>query len=256
MAATIHHLNLQTVSSSDLHAAIEAFTRVSESIDNRPREGYVLDFKQDWNDSGLKTVASFANTFGGTLIVGVSELDGRPDKLLGVQCPNELKTRIAGSIATSLYPCPSFEIGECSLPSDGSKKLAVVRVQETSEVCLITKKNVTPNPIHVRNEDRSDPADAAQSRALLQRKASLQNVSKRKGFNASFLTQEFWITKVQSDGTVRWIDTHFRVTIEPSSAAITRLDMALEKQFRDMVFQKFRGIENRPKLDATLDRDR
>jgi hypothetical protein len=53
MVATLHQLNLQAVSSSDLYSAIESFTRVSEPIDHRPREGYVLDFKQNWDDSTL-----------------------------------------------------------------------------------------------------------------------------------------------------------------------------------------------------------
>jgi hypothetical protein len=29
------------------------------------QEGYLLDFKETWSDSALKTVAAFANTFGG-----------------------------------------------------------------------------------------------------------------------------------------------------------------------------------------------
>ena len=44
--------------------------------------------------------------------------------MLGVQASGELKTRIASSTATSLYPTPMFEIGECSLLSDRSKSLA------------------------------------------------------------------------------------------------------------------------------------
>jgi hypothetical protein len=172
-----------------------------------------------------------------------------------VQSSNELKTRIAGSIATSLYPSPSFEIGECSLPPDASKKLAVIRVRETSEMCLITKKNVTPNPIYIRNEDRSDPADAGQIRALLQRKAALQNASTGQGLRAYYGINEFWITRMV-DGQAQRSDTELRITIEPTSAAMDRLDMMIENQFRKIVLHNFRGIEYQPNFHTTPDRGR
>ncbi|MGB7282704.1 MAG: ATP-binding protein [Candidatus Acidiferrum sp.] len=87
-------------------------------IGDRPREGYLLDYKEDVSDRFLRSVAAFANTFGGLLIVGVTEIDGRPDKLAGVSVQGEWKTRIASMVAANLFPCPQFEIAECALPTD------------------------------------------------------------------------------------------------------------------------------------------
>jgi hypothetical protein len=44
----------------------------------RLSEGWTLDFKEQRSDEMLKRAAAFASTFGGLLIVGVSEKDGRP----------------------------------------------------------------------------------------------------------------------------------------------------------------------------------
>jgi len=53
------------------------------------------------------------------------------------------------------------------LATDAGRKLSVVRVRETLEICLLAKKG-EPHPVYVRNEDQSVPADASQLRALLE----------------------------------------------------------------------------------------
>ncbi len=53
------------------------------------------------------------STFGGLLIVGVNEKDGKPQDIVGVQLGTELKTQIASSISANISPTPSFGIAEC-----------------------------------------------------------------------------------------------------------------------------------------------
>jgi Schlafen, AlbA_2 len=254
MHENLYRVDLQSISGSDLYAGVLGFTRVAEPIENRPVEGYVLDFKEDWNDSALKTIAAFANTFGGLLILGVSETGGRPDKFVGIESARELKTRIAGSIATSLYPSPMFEIGECLLESERSRRMCVIGVHETTRVCLITKKGISANPIYVRNEDRSEPADAGQVRVLLERKAAVKVGLGAKRLGENFLITEFFITrKAETEQRLR-SDTYFRLIAEPSTAQSIRLDLSTEMVFRDAVFRNFRGIESRTDLVAEVDR--
>src|SRR3979490_2834406 len=84
MADDLYHVNLQSVPGISLYRLIHEFTSMERPSGDRPREGYLLDYKEDVSDRFLRSVAAFANTFGGLLIVGVTEKDGRPDKLAGV----------------------------------------------------------------------------------------------------------------------------------------------------------------------------
>lgn len=93
----------------ELYAAVEVFARIASPQPERTQEGYLLDFKGTWSDSALRAVAAFANTFGGLLLIGVTDEDGRADELVGVPSQrHELKTRIASSIASNISPTPSY----------------------------------------------------------------------------------------------------------------------------------------------------
>ncbi len=159
--------DLSEISSRDLFDAIENFTGVTCSLEDRASEGFLLDFKQEWNEKAVKTVAAFANTFGGLLIVGVSEQSTRADKILGVQVGprQELRTSIASSIASNISPTPAYELWDCPLPSDSSKFVCLVRVRKGRAVHYWTKKGEFP--VYVRNDAESRAADAAQLQALL-----------------------------------------------------------------------------------------
>jgi hypothetical protein len=170
MATDLYKDDFSRLSDAEVFQAIEAFTRISEPIQVRPRESFVLDFKKEWGDRALFTVLAFAHTFGGLLIVGVSENDAQPEELVGVESAGELKTSIASSIATNISPTPGYEIAECSLPATPARKLAVIRVRQGNQIYYLTKKG--EKPIYVRNEDESIPADAARLRALIERRAS------------------------------------------------------------------------------------
>ena len=150
----------------ELFAAVEAFTKVNQAPTDRTQEGYLVDFKASWSDSSLRAVAAFANTFGGLLVVGVSDKDGRADQIVGIPSPRqELKTTIASSIASNISPTPPYEIRDVAFPSDASRHLCIVRVRKGNGLYLLTKKG--DQPVYIRNEDESRPADAARLQALL-----------------------------------------------------------------------------------------
>jgi len=167
MAVDLYKDDFSRVADTDVFRAIEAFTRISEPMDVRPHESFVLDFKEEWSGGVLHTVAGFAHAFGGLLIVGISENKGQPENIVGIDLPGELKTRIASSIATNISPTPANEIAECNLPTQVGRKLAVVRVRQGHQIYYCTKKG--DRPIYLRNEDQTVPADAAQLRSLVER---------------------------------------------------------------------------------------
>src|SRR5947207_8031843 len=75
-----------------------------------------------------------ANTFGGLIVIGISEEDGRAKAIEGEPSSSELKTRLAGSIAANISPTPVYDIAECILPADPNRRLAVIRVRPTARI--------------------------------------------------------------------------------------------------------------------------
>jgi len=142
----------------------------------RLSEGWRLDYATEWDDRALEKVTSFANTFGGVLIIGVKKDKSDPEPLLnGVNSTTEYKTRIASSIAANISPVPSYYVYECHKPGEPNSKLCVVQVRNVNGFHLLTKKNI--KPIHVRNEDETREADAADIRRLLERNRSTEDFS-------------------------------------------------------------------------------
>jgi predicted HTH transcriptional regulator len=109
-----------------------------------------VDFKASWSDSALRTVAVFPNTFGGLLLVGVSEDDGRADQIVGIAAQRqELKTTIASSIASSISPTPPYEIRDVAFPSNPAQHLCIVRVRKGNALYLLTRKG--EHPVYTRS---------------------------------------------------------------------------------------------------------
>ena len=81
MSNSLFNASLRSLSGSEIYDSVLNFTRVGEPLEDRHQENFTLEFKKVWNDPALKDVAAFANTFGGMIFVGVSEIDGRPEGL-------------------------------------------------------------------------------------------------------------------------------------------------------------------------------
>jgi hypothetical protein len=234
MPADLYHADLKSITGADLYQSILDFTGVDRPTDERPKEGYLLDFKKEIGDSSIQTIAALANTFGGLVFLGVDDDHGRPNRLVGIPYPGELKTHLANLIGSNLVPCPTFEIAECALPKDGSRKLAVVRVRETQEVCLVTKKG-EKHPVYVRVEDKSEPADASALRALLERKRQVQNAVEELQARVARLRSRLVMTWQDSTGGIVRSDTFLRPLICPTAHPLLPLDLIVERRFSELV---------------------
>ena len=82
----------QAITAKELYESIEAL--VAQGM----HECFRLDYKRDWSDEIVQVVASFANTFGGLVILGVEDNQGRPGAIVGIASSGELKTRISSAI--------------------------------------------------------------------------------------------------------------------------------------------------------------
>lgn len=72
------------------------------------QEGETLEFKRQWTDRALEDLAAFANTRGGTLLIGIRE-DG---EIVGTAAGDREIQRIANLIAANLGITPSIRVVE------------------------------------------------------------------------------------------------------------------------------------------------
>jgi hypothetical protein len=244
MTVDLFSADYSCLTDSDLYAAIAEFTRQNRPPNDRMQENYTVDFKEKWGDRSLRVVAAFANTFGGIIVIGVSEDGGRAKDLVGEDSKGELRTRLASSIASSISPTPSFEIAECTLPNQPGRRMAVIRVRSTNRIHFLTTKD---SPVYVRNEDEAIPARAAELRNLIQRERDAENASAQL-IDQSRLMNLLPVTKARKvDGVEgqpgppqRVAATSFlRVWVIPDQTCNLTLDYDTELTFRDVVFKTF-----------------
>jgi len=71
-------------------------------------ESNKLEFKERFNDSVLKTIAAFANTYGGLIIIGVNN----KREVVGIDVDDENYQKIINKVINKLGITPDFEIAE------------------------------------------------------------------------------------------------------------------------------------------------
>jgi hypothetical protein len=247
--------DLGTVEAADLFAAIEEFTGVALAPEDRTPEGYLLDFKQEWSEKAVKTVAAFANTFGGLLIVGVSEKNGRADQIVGITVGprQELKTSIASSIASNISPTPPYEIWNLVMPQDPSKQLCVIRVRKGVGIHLWTKKDECP--VYVRNDSESRRADAAALQALLAMRSG--PTVAREGQRGPSISP-FFVTRAiegAAENVRERSPTFLAISIAPEAPLKVHLDLAIEEKISSIISASYpEPVGPWPTLTATRSR--
>jgi hypothetical protein len=248
--------DLGALSDMQLFSAIEEFCRIGDPLEDRPQEDYRLDFKEEWQERALRVIASFANTFGGLLFIGISEEGGKPKEIVGVQSRREIKTKIASSIASNISPTPAYDLGECTLSSDPTKRLCVVRVRKGVQIHLLTTKGEN-NPVYIRNADESRPARAAELRALIEQRLASQGAGSDLP-NRLAEWHQFGVSQrqtTQPDTTRVASPVYFKVVVLPSGQAPLILDQALEGEFQRIVCARYPGVSGLVPLRAAIEHD-
>jgi ATP-dependent DNA helicase RecG len=115
-------------------------------------ESKTLEFKRDVSSLGpiLKTIVAFANTAGGTLVIGKAS-DG---KVVGVEKVFAAEESLASAIADSIFPRIMPEIEMITVDK---KDLLVVRVSYWRGPFYIKKEGM-PNGVYIRLGSTSRPA--------------------------------------------------------------------------------------------------
>jgi len=241
--ADLHSISFGSISDHELFSAIGDFVGSSLPPGDRQQETYVVDFKQEWGEKALRVVAGFANTFGGVIVVGVSENAGRADEIIGVQSNKEIMTQIASSISSNITPTPDYDIAECAIPSDPGKRLAVIRVRPRNRIHFLLKGD---RPVYIRNQDQAIPAPVAELRALIDREQSDAKGSQMSVDPFSPLPADFKITRARDAGTIQErmrnrtdAQSFMKIVIWPSKTLAVSLDYSFEEHFKNLVASNF-----------------
>lgn len=117
-------------------------------------ESKTLEFKSNLSSLGpiLKTIIAFANTAGGTLIVGLAP----NGELIGVDDVFKAEEKLANAIADSIHP-PVFP--EIEIATLDGKNLLVVKVAHWRGPFYLKKSGI-PNGVYIRLGSTSRPAGA------------------------------------------------------------------------------------------------
>lgn len=120
--------------------------------DKQIKEGINLDYKRDLTSKSLlKTMAAFANTRGGFIIVGVDDKDDKPMlPTEGIDWKESLPLSVTSMIVDNMYPYLSVDVHVCE-PEHG-KTFILIYVPESHEAphWLFNRKE-----LYVRLADRA-----------------------------------------------------------------------------------------------------
>lgn len=138
------------------------YTDVVEFCKEGNIEGVQLDYKREVPAKGLaKHFASFSNTRGGIIIIGVSEdRSGKPEKFEGIVLDSKLVDKIH-QYASFVEPRPVYDLA-VTAPQNG-KVFILVRIYEGYETPYYVQND--PN-IYVRTGNITDPIDIASPKTV------------------------------------------------------------------------------------------
>jgi len=116
------------------------FQDVTNFCQTRAREGLVLDYKVDFPKNLDKAIASFANTYGGHILIGVNETPtGEPVlPIVGVAAHPGLRERVVATALQAITPpiYPEVRVLEFQSPvanTTNDRAVVVVRVHESED---------------------------------------------------------------------------------------------------------------------------
>jgi hypothetical protein len=219
------------------------FLGLQNSVESRPVEGTVLDYKVldsgDWQEN----VAAFANTSGGLLFLGVKsdkQKNNAPVEIPGIAVGNgDLKTRLTAQIVSLVTPRPDFEIAVVPVPNLPGQMVALVRVREGSyppyQFARLDRVR-----FRIRVQDTTRDASLRDLEALFQKRAALsESTTPFDAINDLSLFPQF-LTGYDTPPEPLSKEMPYHVwSIRPRVAMRIRLDRAFDTRARSLVSEHF-----------------
>ncbi|GAB6157678.1 hypothetical protein JCM39194_08780 [Desulfotomaculum varum] len=128
---------------------------LNKLIDEDIPEGLYVEYKEDFPRHLAKIVASFANTFGGWLIIGADARNPRnvPTSFPGIEIFNDPKDRFRNICQGNITPVPLFSSKLIIKKEDNKRGILVIKIPESTYPPHLTNDG----RIYRRNMEGSDP---------------------------------------------------------------------------------------------------
>lgn len=134
----------------------------------RVEEGVLLDYKSDWveNKKLAKAVASFANTHGGHLIIGVAADKDQnvPFSFPGLETVEGIKEKVGAVCRSRISPPPVFRMKLIELSNKPGRSVLIIEVPESPQ-----PPHYVNGVIYVRNGESSRPLEALKNFFLIEK---------------------------------------------------------------------------------------
>jgi len=131
-------------------------------------EGVLLDYKADWIDNKklAKAVASFANTHGGHLVIGVAADKDRnvPVSIPGLEMVDGIKEKVGAVCRSRISPAPVFRMKLIPLSDKPGRTVLVIEVPESPQ-----PPHYVNGVIYVRNGESSRPLEPLRNFFLIEK---------------------------------------------------------------------------------------
>lgn len=138
----------------------------NELVDKDISESFFVDYKESIPSKLHKYVASFANSHGGYIFIGIKEdpVTKKSQSFDGIPNDVDQSERVRNLIHGNVSPFPLMEIATIPLP-DNDKSIVIIKIPES----LHPPHICNDGRVYVRNMDASDPADPIKDRYTLDR---------------------------------------------------------------------------------------
>ena len=127
---------------------------IEDFCNQKIQEGATLDYKKDFPNNLHKTIAAFANTMGGLILIGIDEDDENKPKLPidGIAFERGISERIMNIILSNIIPPIVPEIQVC-VNSDNSKAVALIRIPQSNKTPHAISRNTE---VYIRTGNRNN----------------------------------------------------------------------------------------------------
>lgn len=132
---------------------------IIEFCEQQLPESAYLDYKEDFPTNLHKTIAAFANTLGGIILIGVEEDDQNKPvlPLKGIRFQRGLSERVTNIILSNITP-PLFPEIQICLNSDQSQAIVLLRVHPSENPPHAISDNAQ---VYLRTANRNKPESLA-----------------------------------------------------------------------------------------------
>lgn len=158
------------------------FEKVEDFCKEELPEGIRFDYKEDFPKDLAKTIAAFANTYGGLILIGVEETDRSTPKLpiKGIPLQRGLNERVTAIALRGIYPPVFPETKVCEFSAKGAgepdRAVVVIRVQESSDTPHAIENKTK---VYIRVDKQDEPYGLAEVDQIIalasRRKEAVEN---------------------------------------------------------------------------------